>query len=71
MAAREHATRASADPLNPRVPAPRLEVRKHFFTQQVPAEWYRIPAPLKNAATVKAFKNSYQAFRLEELAGTR
>ena len=70
VAARERATRAAADPPNLRVPAPRLEVRKHFFTQRVPAEWKKIPAALKNAATVTAFKNGYRAFRLEELADT-
>jgi len=71
VAARERATRAAVDPLNLRVPAPRLEVRKHFFTQQVPAEWNKIPATLKSAATVKAFKNGYRAFRKEELAGAQ
>jgi hypothetical protein len=29
-------TRAAADPLNLRIPAPRLEVRKNFFSQRVP-----------------------------------
>ena len=71
VAARERATRAAADPMNLRVPAPRLEVRKHFFTQRVPAEWNRIPAALKSAATVAAFKRGYRAFRKEELAGAQ
>jgi len=65
------ATRAAADPLNLRVPAPRLEVRRHFFTQRVPGEWNKIPAPLKSTATVASFKNGYRNFRREELAGAQ
>ena len=49
------ATRAAADPLNLRVPAPRLEVRRHFFTQQVPGNWNKIPAALKSMATTAYF----------------
>ena len=71
VAAREGAMRAAADPMNLRVPAPRLEVRKHFFTQRVPADWNRIPAALKSAAMVAAFKQGYGAFRKEELAGAQ
>jgi len=46
VAAGERATRAAAHPLNLRVPAPGLEVRRHFFTQRVPGEWNRILAAL-------------------------
>ena len=70
-AAGERATRVAADPLNLRVPAPRLEVRKHFFTQRVPADWNRIPAALKSPATVAAFKRGYRPFRKDELAGAQ
>jgi hypothetical protein len=33
VGARDRATRATADPLNMRIPAPRLEVRRNFFSQ--------------------------------------
>ena len=32
----ERATRSSADPLNLRVPASRLEIRRNFYSQRVP-----------------------------------
>ena len=38
------ATRAAADPLNIRIPAPRLELRRNFFSQRVPGSWNAIPA---------------------------
>jgi len=57
-----HATRAATDPLNLRVPAPRLEVRRHFFTQGEPGDWNKILVALKSAATVASFKNGYRNF---------
>ena len=59
----ERATRAAADPLNLRIPAPRLEVRRHFFTQRVPEPWNKIPAALKSAATVDGFRRGYKDLR--------
>ena len=59
----ERVTRAAADPLNLRIPAPRLEVRKNFFSQRVPECWNKIPQDLKQAATAKAFRNAYQKHR--------
>jgi hypothetical protein len=56
-------TRAIADPLNLRIPAPRLEIRKNFFSQRVPKEWNEVPADLKNAATVNGFRAGYQRLR--------
>ncbi len=64
----ERVTRAAADPLNLRIPAPRLEVRKNFFSQRVPEDWNRIPPMVKNAETVKAFRNAYRKHRLPEAA---
>ena len=61
----ERVTRSAADPLNLRVPAPRLEVRRHFFTQRVPEHWNRVPPALKSAATVNAFINGYRRLRRE------
>jgi len=51
----ERATHVAADPLNMRIPAPRVEVRKYFFTQRVPEAWNRILAALKSAAMVTSF----------------
>ncbi len=59
----ERVTRAAADPLNLRIPAPRLEVRKNFFSQRVPECWNKIPQDLKQATTAKAFRNTYQKHR--------
>jgi len=64
----ERVTRAAADPLNLRIPAPRLEVRKNFFSQRVPEDWNRIPPVVKNAETVKAFRNAYRKHRHPEAA---
>ena len=55
------AARAVADPLNLRVPAPSLEVRRHFFSQRVQRTWNELPAELKNAATVSSFRRGYNA----------
>jgi len=57
------ATRATADPLNLRVPAPRLEIRRHFFSQRVPKSWNEVPSDLKNVATVEAFRHGYRRLR--------
>jgi hypothetical protein len=67
----EWATRAAADPLNLRIPAPRLEIRRNFFTQRVPAQWNRIPSTLKCAATVNAFRSGYKMYRRMELAAAQ
>ena len=59
----ERRTRAAADPLYLRIPAPRLEVRRNFFSQRTPKEWNKIPATLKNARTVMEFKNGLKRWR--------
>jgi hypothetical protein len=61
---KERVTRAAADPLNLRIPAPRLEVRKNFFSQRVPESWNKIPPALKQATP--AFRNAYQKHRETE-----
>jgi hypothetical protein len=61
----ERVTRATEDPLNIRIPAPRLEVRRNFFSQRVPRRWNKIPAALKKVNTVGAFKNGYKKLRSE------
>ncbi len=57
----ERVTRAAADPLNLRIPAPRLEVRKNFFSQRVPESWTKIPQDLKQATTAKALQRLPEA----------
>jgi hypothetical protein len=59
----KRAKRMAADPLNLPIPAPRLEVRRHFFTQRVPEPWNKIPAALKSAATVDGFRRGYKDLR--------
>ncbi len=51
-----------------RIPAPRLEVRKNFFSQRVPEDWNKIPPVVKKAETAKAFRNAYRKHRLPEAA---
>jgi hypothetical protein len=46
--------------LNLRAQAARLKARKNFFSNRVVEGWKKIPASLKNAKTVKSFKNGYR-----------
>ncbi len=62
----ERVTRAAADPLNLRIPVPRLEVRKNFFSQRVPESWNKILLALKQATTAKTFGNAYQKHKQTE-----
>ena len=55
-------TRLAADPLNLRVPAARLEVRKHFFSVRVCEKWNTLPSEVKNAKNVSHFKQAYRRF---------
>ena len=54
-------TRSAADPLSMRIPAPRLEVRRNFFSQRVPALWNKVPAQIREAETPRAFSGAYFA----------
>jgi len=67
----DRVTRAAADPLNMRVPAPRLEIRRHFFTQRVPAKWNQVPAALKRAPTAQSFRSGYKSPRRGEMAAAQ
>lgn len=64
----ERATRAATGPLNLKIPTSRLEVRKHFFSQRVPEAWNKIPATLKEAATVTGFRKGYRKYRQDTLS---
>ncbi len=48
--------------LNVRPQACRLDTRRHFFSRVVES-WNSIPSSLKQAETVRAFKNSYRDYR--------
>ncbi len=57
------ATHSANDPLNVRPQACRLDTRRHFFSQQVVESWNSITSSLKQAETVRAFKNGYRGYR--------
>ena len=56
-------TRNADAPLNLRQGVSRLEVRKHFFTQRVIADWNRIPGDIKTLKSAQAFKRCYREWR--------
>jgi len=66
--AAERVTRAAADPLGLKIPANRLEVRKHFFSQRVPEQWNKIPLDVREKVTAAAFKAAYAAHRRGQAA---
>ncbi len=61
---------STADPLNLRVQPPRLEVRRHFFSNRVVEDWNRISSWLKSGKTVKSFKNGYAHLRATMVENT-
>jgi hypothetical protein len=66
----ERLTRSTADPLNLRPQAARLEVRKNFFSHRVIEDWNRVPPELKRARTVKSFKTGYAEHRAKFVGST-
>jgi hypothetical protein len=66
----ERNTWSTADPLNLRIQPARLEVRRNFFTNRVVEDWNRIPSSLKNAKTVKSFKNGHVHLRATVVENT-
>jgi hypothetical protein len=65
----ERVTRQSADPLNIRPGAPRLDIRRYFYSQRVVDSWNSVPYPmiLKTQCLI-AFKNAYRRHRDAMLA---
>ncbi len=55
-------TRQAADPLNVKIPAARLEVRKNFFSVRVCEKWNSIPSEIKNSRNVRSFKLAYRRY---------
>ena len=57
------ATRSTADPLNLRKRAGRLEVRRNFFSVRVVDDWNNIPSEVKSQPSCENFKNAYKKLR--------
>jgi hypothetical protein len=64
----ERVTRQSADPLNIRPGAPRLDIRRIFYSQRVADSWNSVPHDIKNSVSVTALKNAYRRHRDAMLA---
>ncbi len=59
-------TRSAADPLNIAKPRGRLDLRLNFFSLRVVDGWNNIPADIKRARSVPAFKKAYRNLRLSD-----
>ena len=66
----DRVTRMASDPMNVRVQAARLDVRKNFFTVRAANHWNKVPAEIKNAKNVDVFKNLYKRYRSTALGRT-
>jgi hypothetical protein len=64
----ERVTRQSADPLNIRPGAPRLDIRRYFYSQRVADSWNSVPHDIKNSVSVTALKSAYRRHRDAMLA---
>ncbi len=64
----ERVTRQSADPLNIRPGAPRLDKRRYFYSQRVVESWNNVPLDIKKSVSVTAFKNAYRRHRDDTIA---
>ncbi len=53
-------TMQSADPLNIRPGAPRLDIRRYFYSQRVVDSWNRVQHDIKKTVSVIALKNAYR-----------
>jgi hypothetical protein len=47
-----NSTRQEADPLNIKIPAARLDLRKNFFNVRVCERWNNLPNDIKNSVDV-------------------
>ena len=59
---RGRTTRLAVDPLNVRVPAARLELRKNFFSVRVCEKWNILPSEVKKAQNASRFKSAYRQY---------
>jgi hypothetical protein len=53
----ERHKRSTADPLNLRPQAARLDLRRNFFTNRVVEDWNKISLAVRKVKTVISFKN--------------
>jgi hypothetical protein len=53
-------TRQAAEPLNVKIPAARLELRKNFFSARVCEKWNNLPSEIKNSVNASSFKASFR-----------
>jgi hypothetical protein len=49
-----------ADPLNVKISAARLELRKNFFSAHVCEKWNNLPSEIKNSVNARSFKAIYR-----------
>ncbi len=56
-------TRSATEPLNIKVRAGHIEVRRNFFTMRVIEDWNRILAAVKNITSGYKFKAAYKKMR--------
>jgi hypothetical protein len=54
--------------LNIRPGAPRLDIRRYFYSQRVGDSWNSAPLYIKKSVSVIAFKNAYRRHRDAMLA---
>jgi hypothetical protein len=66
----EQQTRATAARMQIRIPANRLDVRKHFFSQRVQGAWNKVPEEIRRSTTTQAFKTAYKKHRREATAAS-
>jgi hypothetical protein len=59
----ERVTRQSADPLNIRPRAPRLDIGRYFYSQRVVDSWNSVPHDIKKSVSVIAFENTFSRHR--------
>jgi hypothetical protein len=55
-------TRQAADPLNVKIPAARLDLRKNFFSVRVCEKWNNLPSDIKCSVNTKSFKRNYRRY---------
>jgi hypothetical protein len=66
----ESHTRSTADPLNLRPKAARLDMRRNFFTNRVVEDWNKIPLEVRKVKTMISFKNGYALHRARMVEST-
>ncbi len=55
-------TRQAADPLNVKIPAARLNLRKNLFSVRVCENYNNLPSDIKTSEHVKSFKTKFRKY---------